>query len=148
MLRSNTDSHIAYSVGDEPEAPGSGAYITREGTLDLQMVMLAVYQVFRRDASVCSLRVLETGLNVCDVLIEMGVMYERLEAEVPPQVVVATGQEGKGGAKEPAAMAAPKLCEKAHALGMGIARRTLLHLGCPHGCNEGEVCEDEALHNR
>lgn len=104
MLRSHTDSHIDYSGADESEAPGSSFYITREGGLDYEIVLLAVYTVFKRDSNMCSLRVLETGLNICELLIDLGVM---------------------------------KLGEHAHNLSMGIAKRTLLHLGCPHGCNDG-----------
>lgn len=105
MLRSHTDSHIDYSGADESEAPGSSFYITREGGLDYEIVLLAVYTVFKRDSALCSLRVLETGLNICELLVDLGVM---------------------------------KLGEHAHNLSMGIAKRTLLHLGCPHGCNDGK----------
>lgn len=104
MLRSHTDSHIDYSGADESEAPGSSFYITREGGLDYEIVLLAVFTVFKRDATMCSLRVLETGLNICELLMDLGVM---------------------------------KLGEHSHTLAMGIAKRTLLHLGCPHGCNDG-----------
>lgn len=105
MLRSHTDSHIDYSGADESEAPGSSVYITREGGLDYEIVLLAVYTIFKRDSNMCSLRVLETGLNICELLIDLGVM---------------------------------KLGVHAHSLAMGIAKRTLLHLGCPHGCNDGK----------
>lgn len=104
MLRSHTDSHIDYSGADE-SAPGSSFYITRDGGLDYEIVLLAVYTIFKRDSNMCSLRVLETGLNICELLIDLGVM---------------------------------KLGEHAHSLAMGIAKRTLLHLGCPHGCNDGK----------
>lgn len=104
MLRSHTDSHIDYSGADESEAPGSSFYITREGGLDYEILLLAVYTVFKRDSALCSLRVLETGLNICELLVDLGVM---------------------------------KLGEHAHNLAMGVAKRTLLHLGCPHGCNDG-----------
>lgn len=112
MLRSHTDSHIDYSGADESEAPGSSFYITREGGLDYEIVLLAVYTVFKRDSALCSLRVLETGLNICELLIDLGVM---------------------------------KLGEHAHNLSMGIAKRTLLHLGCPHGCNDGRLWIDMLL---
>lgn len=104
MLRSHTDSRIDYSGADESEAPGSVFYITREGGIDYEVVMLAVYMVFKRESNVCSLRVLETGLNITEVLLDLGVV---------------------------------KNSENAHHLAMGIIKRTLLHLGCPHGCNDG-----------
>lgn len=165
MLRSHTDSHIDYSVMDEPEAPGSGIYITRDGAIDLEVVMLAVYQVFKRDQSVCSLRVLETGLNVCDLLIELGVMRLRVLVEDEAAAAVAAAAAaaaqpklaaqqrepahskyyhrgkhagGTGATATAASATGGKLCVNALNLALGIARRTLLHLGCPHGCNEGE----------
>ncbi|XP_037944678.1 protein unc-80 homolog isoform X2 [Teleopsis dalmanni] len=74
MLRSHTDSHIDYTGVDESEAPGSSFYITRDGGIDYEIVLLAVYNVFKRDMTICSLRVLEAGLNICELLLEMGVL--------------------------------------------------------------------------
>lgn len=104
MLRSQTDSHIVYAGIDENEVPGSSFYITKDGGIDYEIVLLAVYHVFKREANLTSLRVLETGLNICELLIELGVL---------------------------------KHDEHAHNLSMGIVKRALLHLGCPHGCNDG-----------
>lgn len=104
MPRSHTDSHIDYSGTDESEAPGSAFYITREGSINYEVVLLAVYMVFKRESNICSLRVLETGLNITEVLFDLGVV---------------------------------KNSEHAHRMIMGILKRSWLHLGCPHGCNEG-----------
>jgi protein unc-80 len=104
MLRSQTDSHIVYAGIDETEVPGSSFYITKDGGIDYEIVLLAIYNVFKREANLTSLRVLETGLNICELLIELGVL---------------------------------KYGEHSHNLSMGIIKRALLHLGCPHGCNEG-----------
>lgn len=73
MLRSHTDSHIDYT-GVESEAPGSSFYITRDGGIDYEIVLLAVYNIFKRDMTICSQRVLEAGLNICELLLEMGVL--------------------------------------------------------------------------
>lgn len=105
MLRSHTDSHIDYNGADESEAPGSVFYITPEGSIDYEVVLLAVYMVFKRESNVCTLRVLETGLNITEILLDLGVL---------------------------------KTAESAHRLIMGIIKRILLHLGCPHGCNDGK----------
>ena len=40
MLRSHTDSHIAYNGADEIEAPGSSFYITPEGGIDYEVLLL------------------------------------------------------------------------------------------------------------
>lgn len=74
MLRSLTDSHIMYVGLDETEVPGSSFYITKEGGLDYEIVLLAVYNVFKRESHICSLRVMETGLNICELFLDMGVM--------------------------------------------------------------------------
>lgn len=104
MLRSQTDSHIVYAGLDETEVPGSSFYITKDGGIDYEIVLLAVYNVLKRDSNISSLRVLETGLNICELLLDLGVM---------------------------------KLGEHSHNLTMGVIKRALLHLGCPHGCNDG-----------
>lgn len=39
LTRSQTDSNITYAVEDIPEAPGSFCYITREGDIDIQVVL-------------------------------------------------------------------------------------------------------------
>uniref|UniRef100_A0A1B0CSU9 Uncharacterized protein n=2 Tax=Lutzomyia longipalpis TaxID=7200 RepID=A0A1B0CSU9_LUTLO len=104
MLRSHTDSHIAYAGPDETEAPGSSFYITPEGGIDYEILLLAVYTIFKKDSNICSLRVLEAGLNISELLLDLGIL---------------------------------KMGQHAHKLSMGILKRALLHLGCPHGCNEG-----------
>lgn len=40
MLRSQTDSHIAYGGLDETEVPGSSFYVTKEGGIDYEIVLL------------------------------------------------------------------------------------------------------------
>lgn len=107
--KQTTTIHSIFSTGynsgaDETEAPGSSFYITKEGGIDYEIVLLAVHCVFKRDSNICTLRVLETGLNICELLLDLGVL---------------------------------KLGEHAHTLAMGIVKRALLHLGCPHGCNDG-----------
>lgn len=104
MLRSQTDSHIVYAGLDDLEVPGSSFYITKDGGIDYEIVLLAIYHVLKRESNITSLRILETGLNICELLIDFGVL---------------------------------KLGEHAHNLTMGIIKRALLHLGCPHGCNDG-----------
>lgn len=39
LTRSQTDSNITYTIEDIPEAPGSFCYITREGDVDIQVVL-------------------------------------------------------------------------------------------------------------
>jgi protein unc-80 len=74
MLRSQTDSHIVYAGLDETEMPGSSFYITKDGGIDYEIVLLAIYHIFKRESSVSSLRVLETGLSICELLIDFGVL--------------------------------------------------------------------------
>ncbi|KAG5670539.1 hypothetical protein PVAND_000795 [Polypedilum vanderplanki] len=74
MLRSQTDSHIVYVGLDENEVPGSSFYITKEGGIDYEVVLLAVYNVLKRETNTTSLRILETGLNICELLIDFGVL--------------------------------------------------------------------------
>lgn len=39
LTRSQTDSNIMYTIEDVPEAPGSFCYITRDGDIDMQVVL-------------------------------------------------------------------------------------------------------------
>lgn len=39
LTRSQTDSNITYMSDEVPEAPGSACYITKEGDVDLQVVL-------------------------------------------------------------------------------------------------------------
>lgn len=64
--------------------------------------------MFKRDSSVCTLRVLEAGLNICEILLDLGVL---------------------------------KFGDHAHSLAIGIVKRAFMHLGCPHGCNDGMQAE-------
>ncbi|XP_072751539.1 protein unc-80 homolog [Anoplolepis gracilipes] len=39
LTRSQTDSNITYMSDEVPEAPGSACYITKEGDVDLQVIL-------------------------------------------------------------------------------------------------------------
>lgn len=39
LTRSQTDSNITYACEDLPEAPGAACYITKEGDIDIQVVL-------------------------------------------------------------------------------------------------------------
>lgn len=43
LTRSQTDSNITYSGEDIPEAPGSFCYITKDGDIDIQVVLKVCY---------------------------------------------------------------------------------------------------------
>jgi protein unc-80 len=74
MLRSQTDSQIVYAGLDEIEVPGSSFYITKDGCIDYEIVLLAVFNVLKKETHITSLRILETGLNICELLIDFGVL--------------------------------------------------------------------------
>lgn len=42
LTRSQTDSNITYMSDEVPEAPGSACYITKEGDVDLQVVLKVI----------------------------------------------------------------------------------------------------------
>lgn len=43
LTRSQTDSNITYMSDEVPEAPGSTCYVTKEGDIDLQVVLKVKY---------------------------------------------------------------------------------------------------------
>ncbi|XP_075975825.1 unc80, NALCN channel complex subunit isoform X2 [Anticarsia gemmatalis] len=73
LTRSQTDSNITYVVEEIQEAPGSIHYITKDGEVDFQVVLKAVYSVSIMDSFYITLRVMEVMLNLVDTLMEVGV---------------------------------------------------------------------------
>ncbi|XP_041968693.1 protein unc-80 homolog [Aricia agestis] len=73
LTRSQTDSNITYIVEDIQEAPGSVHYITKDGDINFQVVLKAVYKVSTMDSVYITLRVMEVVLNLVDALMEIGV---------------------------------------------------------------------------
>ncbi|KAG6441335.1 hypothetical protein O3G_MSEX001738 [Manduca sexta] len=73
LTRSQTDSNITYVVEEIQEAPGSIHYITKDGDVNLQVVLKAVYAVSTMDSFYITLRVMEVMLNLVDTLMEIGV---------------------------------------------------------------------------
>lgn len=45
LTRSQTDSNITYASDEIPEAPGSCCYITKEGDIDLQVVLKVEFRL-------------------------------------------------------------------------------------------------------
>lgn len=73
LTRSQTDSNITYVVEEIQEAAGSIHYITKDGDIDFQVVLKAVYSVSTMDSYYITLRVMEVMLNLVDSLMEIGV---------------------------------------------------------------------------
>lgn len=65
FLNSEIEFYNCCNSIDQTEAPGSSFYITLDGGIDYEILLTAVFNIFKRDITVCSLRVLETGLNIC-----------------------------------------------------------------------------------
>ncbi|CAH2040543.1 unnamed protein product, partial [Iphiclides podalirius] len=73
LTRSQTDSNITYIVEEIQEAPGSKFYITKDGDIDFQIILKAVYSVSTMDSFYITVRVMEVMLNLVDTLMEIGV---------------------------------------------------------------------------
>nr|XP_053644266.1 protein unc-80 homolog [Cherax quadricarinatus] len=74
LSRSQTDSNIQYSHEEVVEAPGSIHYITRDGHINLFVLLKAAQSIAHRDAHVCSLRVCEILLHLLDFLLDLGLL--------------------------------------------------------------------------
>ncbi|XP_073988249.1 unc80, NALCN channel complex subunit isoform X3 [Rhodnius prolixus] len=109
LTRSYSDSNVAYSVDDCPEAPGSSYYITQEGDIDLLVVLKGIQSVVIRDKVICTLRVCEGILNVIEVVLGMAVLSEESDKQ-----------------------------NVAHTCVLTCLTRVLRHLGCPHGCGDSQ----------
>ncbi|KAL5280592.1 unc-80 family protein [Megaselia abdita] len=74
FLNSENEFNAYCNSSDQTEAPGSSFYITLDGGIDYEILLTAVYNIFKRDITACSLRVLETGLNICELLLDLGII--------------------------------------------------------------------------
>ncbi|KAL0104477.1 hypothetical protein PUN28_017301 [Cardiocondyla obscurior] len=144
LTRSQTDSNITYMSDEVPEVPGSACYITKEGDVDLQIVLKAIHFVALRDNTTCTPRVCEIMLNLMELLMDMGVMKYCLREEATgSNAGSGTGIDNKSetGKKQDSPTECPeyKYSSKptAHNLLMNCVVRVLRHLGCPHGCLDG-----------
>ncbi|XP_043521274.1 protein unc-80 homolog isoform X3 [Frieseomelitta varia] len=147
LTRSQTDSNITYASDEIPEAPGSCCYITKEGDIDLQVVLKAVHSVALRDSNCCTLRVCENILNLMELLIDMGVMKQCFRDETTGSIaesatVVERTESGKKkGSPENEQEYRQDLPEESkyqsHNLVMNCVIRVIKHLGCPHSCSDG-----------
>lgn len=45
LTRSQTDSNITYACDDFPEAPGSSHYITKDGDIDIHVVLKVILSI-------------------------------------------------------------------------------------------------------
>ncbi|KAI5631670.1 cation channel complex component UNC80 domain-containing protein [Phthorimaea operculella] len=159
LTRSQTDSNITYVVEEVQEAPASAHYITRDGDINLQVVLKAVYSVSTMDSFYITLRVMEVMLNMVDTLMEIGV-HKNWDPEgdtLPREHVDPLGEFSKEkDSKErdsgiPCAQsqestnvdggdsAREKLKEEENTdcpyyMIMHIVLRLLRQLGCSHGC--------------
>ncbi|XP_042207937.1 protein unc-80 homolog isoform X3 [Homarus americanus] len=127
LSRSQTDSNIQYSHEEAVEVPGSTHYITRDGHINLHVLLKAAQSVAQRDAHVCSLRVCEILLHLLDFLLDLGLLktpkrWEKLDKE-----------EGEDDPKPPQ----KDKEQKHHYIFMDTIIRIYRHLGCQHGCNDG-----------
>ncbi|XP_031332358.1 protein unc-80 homolog isoform X3 [Photinus pyralis] len=149
LTRSQTDSNITYTTEDIPEAPGAFCYITKDGDIDIQVVLKATHAAVLKDNSCCTLRVLEVILNLVELLMDLGVLKQCLREEVlaehTPTSVADSSPGSKPGKKSqtnpnlggPETDAINKSVSS-HYLLMNIIVRVLKHLGCPHGCADGQ----------
>ncbi|XP_018375379.1 PREDICTED: protein unc-80 homolog isoform X1 [Trachymyrmex cornetzi] len=148
LTRSQTDSNITYMSDEIPEAPGSSCYITKEGDVDLQIVLKAIHFVALRDNTSCTPRVCEIILNLIELLMDMGVMKHCLREEaIGSNAGSGTGIDNKSetGKKQDSPTElhqehgydSSKSNPTAHNLLMNCVIRVLRHLGCPHGCLDG-----------
>ncbi|KAJ8932970.1 hypothetical protein NQ314_014301 [Rhamnusium bicolor] len=102
-----------------------------------------------RENASCTLRVLEVILNIVELLLEMGVLKQCLRDEALASSASApdSSSPGKPSSKLPTSGTHGSLGGEAdksgkpmssHRLVMNTIVRVLRHLGCPHGCADGQ----------
>ncbi|XP_049870612.1 protein unc-80 homolog [Pectinophora gossypiella] len=155
LTRSQTDSNITYVVEEIQEAPGSLHYITKEGDINFQVVLKAVYSASTMDSFYITLRVMEVMLNLVDTLMEIGVHknwqsdktdelhpgavdpvdfgYKERDSGIPcTHSQDSTNVDGGDSAREKAKEEENIDCP--YYMIMHIILRLLRTLGCSHGC--------------
>ncbi|VEN40785.1 unnamed protein product, partial [Callosobruchus maculatus] len=149
LTRSQTDSNISYAGEEIQEAPGSGRYITKDGDIDLQVVLQAVHRTVMRESTSCTLRVLEVILNLVELLLDMNILKQCLRDEALANIFTskqdikypAASKVSPGSTGDTPHGSDGERVEKfisPHRLMMNIIVRALKHLGCPHGCMDGQ----------
>ncbi|XP_071534011.1 protein unc-80 homolog isoform X8 [Panulirus ornatus] len=131
LSRSQTDSNIQYSHEEAVEAPGSTHYITRDGHINLHVLLKAAQSVAQRDAHVCSLRVCEILLHLLDFLLDLGLLkttkrWEKLDKD----------KDDERGDDDSKPQEKTKE-QKPHFIFMDTIVRVYRHLGCQQGCGDG-----------
>ncbi|KAL1453471.1 hypothetical protein WDU94_007606 [Cyamophila willieti] len=132
LTRSHTDSNITYSSSesDVTEAPSSTPYITRDGELDLRVVLMALHDVAHRNHISATLRVCEVILNVLELIIDLGVL------RMSPREDVFTLCTDGGRTPSPSFL--DTVLSRPISIVLNTVVRVLRHLGCPHGCGDGQ----------
>ncbi|XP_056632405.1 protein unc-80 homolog isoform X2 [Diorhabda sublineata] len=149
LTRSQTDSNITYASEDIPEAPGAACYITKDGDIDLQVVLQAAHRSSLRDSASCTLRVLEVILNIIELLMDMGVLKQCLKEEAVSSTINQhenaspnrrTGKIPQSSTHGSLGVGDPEKSKpiSSHRLIMNTIVRVLKHLGCPQGCADGQ----------
>ncbi|CAG9579717.1 unnamed protein product [Danaus chrysippus] len=157
LTRSQTDSNITYIVEDVQEAAGSTHYITKEGDINFQVVLKAVYSVSTMDSFYITIRVMEVMLNLVDTLIEIEVHknWKTNPEQSQPEMVdpIAEFHKEKEGKERDSGIPPAQSQESTNIdaeskekikrddnydcpyyMIMYILLRLLRQLGCSHGC--------------
>ncbi|XP_018896454.1 protein unc-80 homolog isoform X1 [Bemisia tabaci] len=137
LTRSQTDSNITYSPEDMVEAPGSSCYITKDGDIDLQVVLKAIHSVALRENVSCTIRVCEMILNLIELLIEMGALKQCLRDEILTDKSgdnnTSESEEPKKSSKNP-----QNKLNSPHSLMLHSVIRVIRYGGCQNSCNDGQ----------
>ncbi|KAL0270475.1 UNVERIFIED_CONTAM: hypothetical protein PYX00_007876 [Menopon gallinae] len=148
LTRSQTDSNITYTCEEVPEAPGAACYITKDGDINIQVVLKAVHSAALRDNICCTLRVCEVIFNLLELLMDMGVLKQYSSRSGNSDAKTGSAKDDKDSchsseqedAKE-GYSTVKNLHEKhytPHDLVLNSVLRVYKHLGCPHGCGDGQ----------
>ncbi|CAG4970497.1 unnamed protein product [Parnassius apollo] len=159
LTRSQTDSNITYIVEEIQEASGSKYYITKDGDIDFQIVLKAVYSVSTMDSLYITVRVMEVMLNLVDTLMEIGIhknWQTDTTKDIQPETVdpLADFNKDKESKERDSGIPCAQSQESTNVEGgdskdgakddenldcpyymiMHIILRLLRQLGCSHGC--------------
>ncbi|XP_050528266.1 protein unc-80 homolog isoform X3 [Daktulosphaira vitifoliae] len=136
LTRSQTDSNITYISEEILEVPGSQSYITKDGDVDLDVVLRAIhFSVYQINTSK-TFRVCEVIINLLELLLDLGILQQTWPGD--------SSKISNNNLYNPNITCPDYVSHlsyskpmSAHALVMSSIIRVIQNLGCPHSCGDG-----------
>ncbi|VVC45096.1 Hypothetical protein CINCED_3A015660 [Cinara cedri] len=135
LTRSQTDSNITYISEEIAEVEGSLNFITRDGDINMEVMLRAIHFSVYQVNTCKTFRVCEVVINLLELLLDLGILQQHQSwhgdiAKVPNSSLHNISPEYLTHLSYSKPMST-------HALAMSSVIKVIQYLGCPHSCGEG-----------